>query len=482
MFHLVSCQSTKKTNSNDKTYNGSIGTQLTPYQEAEQYLAEKRSDSSVYWGDGISDISKDIGKGKIEARLRAMNALAEQIKIKVSSDFKMIISQNSMTDKKGYSADVKKSITQKLETYTNQVLTNLKESKLFIDYPKEGSATYVVYISRKEYEDKVRNDLNRKKQLITDTIKSGDKEFAAGNYVAGINLYVQAKQLKQSFFGLIPIYYDIDGDGQADELTICINERIRGFFNNTKLSLLNDSFQYDSEGIPETLPRVYVQYTDSAGEKHHVSGLTLKPSFVKGGGRISRIITGDYGEVEVPVSRINPKSREVLLRLKVDIAKIKGVKEIAAGCSHSLVIKMKRKKTIALAISFINHKKNVVPGNIKEKIASLMLDKKYSVIHTPFKRESEIKNSQNVNADYIFFVSAKTTGEGAVGQYANMFTSHCGANIKVYKMPLKSQAFSGNIENAQGFGVSIESAGWDAFGKISESIVKKAEKIIEGIK
>ncbi len=475
---FLSCQTAKK----NRDISGKNRTSLASYHEAENYLDAKRADNTIYWGDGMADISMDLWKGKIDARKRAMNALSEQIKIKVSSDVEMVISKNSVSNGGAYSEEVKKSITQKLETYTNQVLTNLKESKLFIDYPQKGTATYVVYISKKEYEAKVKNDLNQKKQLITDTIKSGDKEFVNGNFIAGVNLYARAKQLKQSFFGLIPIYYDIDGDGKAEELTICINDRIRNFFTNIKLTLLNASFLYDSEGLLETLPRVYARYTDLNGEKHHVAGLSLKAVFVKGGGRIAPIITGDYGEVEIPFTRINPRSREVTIRLVVNTAKINGIKKIAAGGGTSLIIKMKRKKTIALAVNFLNNRKNIIPGNIKEKIASILLEKKYSVIHKPFKRESEIKNTKNVNADYIFFVSAKTTGSGAVGQYANMFTSHCGANIKVYKMPLKNQAFSGNIRKAQGFGVSLESAGWDAFGKITDKIIKNAEEIIEGIK
>ena len=452
------------------------------YNAAEAYIEGKRGDSSVYWGEGIANIEGDIGKCKIEARARAIGDLAGQIKTQVSSDFKKVIRTNGVTNGGDWSEAVEKSIEQKLETYTSQVLTNLKESRLFIDYPERGTGTYVVYISKKEYEDTVKKDMNRKKQLITDTIRSGDRAFLKKRFIEGLQQYIHAREMKQSFFGMIPVWQDIDGDNRAEELTLAIDERIRQFIGGLRLSLLNDAFLYDSEGNPETMPRVYVRHTGVTGIQSPVAGLPLKIVFVKGEGAVTPAATGEYGEVEIAVNRINPKHRETVIRVGVDAEKISGLKEIATGHEQSVEIKMKRKKTIALTVSFANEKKQSIPGSLKAKVTTMLLDNKYSVIHLPFASEEAIKKSRNINADYILMIRATSSGGGAVGQYANMYTAYCGAALKVYKMPLKSLEFSETLKKHQGFGVSLESAGWDGFGKIKGRIEQMAKDIIERIK
>jgi hypothetical protein len=52
----------------------------------------------------------------------------------------------------------------------------------------------------------------------------------------------------------------------------------------------------------------------------------------------------------------------------------------------------------------------------------------------------------------------------------------------MYSLPLKNLVFSENVAPAQGFGVSADSAGWDAFGKIRGAIFNQAETMIGRIK
>lgn len=453
-------------------------TMTSAYKKANAYLSEKRSDNTIYWGEGMANIGEDLGKEKIEARKRAISALADQIKIQVTSDVEMTINKSSVVNGTTYSEEVKKSISSKLETYTNQVLTNLKESGLFIDYPKAGTGTYLVYVSRKDYDGKVKNDLRKKKQLISDTIRSGDREFVSGNQVNGIRQYLKAKEMLYSFFGNIPIYDDIDEDGKPENLAISISERIRGFFSNLELSLMNSGFQYDSEGIPESLPRIYAQYRDPAGQKKHVAGLPLSVVFVKGQGQVAPVVTGNYGEAEVSFIRLNSKFRSIYIKVDIDKGKIPGLSQFPHTDTAILKIKLNRKKAVALAIHFSNNKKSTPPRNLKENITTALLDKNYSVLNVPFKSEADVKKSTGVNADYIFLVKILSNGGGTVGQYSSMYTSYCGAALKLYKMPLKTLSFSDSVKQTQGFGVSLDSAGWDGFGKINSTILKKAEKMI----
>jgi len=452
------------------------------YKAAEAYIEAKRADNSVYWGEGIANIEGDIGECKIEARKRAIGDLSGQIKTQVSSDFKRVIRTNATTSGGVLSEDVEKSIEAKLETYTSQVLTNLKESRLYIDYPEKGTGTYIVFISKKEYNEKVKKDMNQKKQLVTDTIRSGDRAFVNKQFLEGINQYIQARQMKQSFFGMIPVYQDIDGNGSQEEFIISIDERIRTFFSGLKLSLLNNGFQYDSQGAPETLPRVYVRFRDVSGTENPVSGLPLRTVFATGEGAVSTAVTGDYGEVELAVTRINPKHRETLIRVDIDRNKIMGLEAVSTGREQSLAVRLKRQKTIALSVSFSNYNKKSVPSKLKDSVTGILLDKKYSVVHLPVLSEQAIKNSTDINADYVFLIRANTSGGGAVGQYANMFTANCGASLKVFKMPLKNLSLSESVKTVQGFGVSKENAGWDGFGKIRGKIEKKAKAMIERIK
>lgn len=450
------------------------------YKKADEYATNIRNNPDIYWGEGMAIIGTDLGKCKELARQTAIKNLSGQIKTRVKSDVEVLVNKKSALMGSSYTNDVKRSFNEKLKTYTSQVLTDIHESRLFIDYPKKDTATYYVYINKKDYEQKVKKDLNQKKNFITSNIKNGDNNFKSGNYMASMKDYINAKEMKNSFFSSLPVYEDIYRTGEKQEVSGYIKNRINSFLSSIELSLLNKDFTYSAQGRLDKSLEVYAQFTDSSGEKKPVKGLPLKFEVIKGSMNVKLPVTGSYGETELSVVKIDPSFKEIIAQISVDIDKItEGSEEVAAGNS-TLKLKLSRQNSVAVAAVFLNNGKKYLPQNVKDHVKSTILNKKFSIIDIPYK-DSLKDDLSYLNADYLVVIKVLSSGGGVVGNFSNMYASNCSAVISLYSLPDKNLIAQKNTGAKKGFGVSIESAGWDGFGKNRQNIIKKSDYIIESI-
>ncbi len=451
------------------------------YKDADEYAKKLRNNPDIYFGEGVANIGSDIGLCKEKARKSALKYLAEHIEVKVESDVKVIINKNFQKSSSDYNSEIEKRFNEKLKIYTSQVLTDIHESKLFPDYPRKGDATYFVYIYKKDYEEKVKKDLNQKKNYIISNIKNGDENFNKGNYVLAIKDYVNAEKMKKSFFSNIPVYEDINSTGNKIELSHLVKNKITDFFSKIELSLLNNDFQYSPKGKLSKNPEIYAQYIDKNNEKHIVKGLPLTIEVIKGKLQSRPFVTGLYGEAELNIINLDPSFRETLLKVAVDREKITGEKPDEVLNNSSIKIKLVRKKTIAVAAVFFNNGKKYLPKNIKDHIQSFALERGFGVVDISY--EESLKNDfPNLNADFLLVVKINSSKGKSAGNYANMFISNCSASISLYSLPSKNLAARENTGLKKGFGVSSDSAGWDGFGKNRAEIISKSDSVIGAIK
>jgi hypothetical protein len=445
--------------------------------EAKQFIAEKRRDKAFYIGEGTANIGADLGKGKLEAKNRAREELARQIRVKVESDFSMITEKRGV----GASAEVQQEITQRLETYTSQVLTNVQESESFIDFPRKGDVTVLVFITKEEYEVKVKEDLNQKKNMVVEAVKQAEKALKNKEYVRSLQQFLEAGEMQRAFFGRVPVYAEIDGDGLRDELSNHVTFRVEGITSRIQLTLLNDSFLYDPEGHLERQPRVLAQYLDGTGAKVPVTSLPLVATFAEGQGNVSSCVTGVYGQAELPVNHVDPSLKTAVLQVTPDLASLGNFTAYDLPPMRPLKVDLTRKRAVALLVHCKNGSEGVNVTDLTDAVTSLLLERQLTVVPVAKDKSAAAVSGDSLNADFLLSVEIDPSGGGTVGSYANMHTARCAAGLSLYTLPAKSLTRKKNLAAQEGFGVTAESAAWDAFGKSRGPILSVAGKMIKGI-
>ncbi|VVS90614.1 LPP20 family lipoprotein [Desulfoluna spongiiphila] len=445
--------------------------------EAKGFIAEKRRDKNLYIGEGTANIGADLGKGKLEAKNRAREELARQIRVKVESDFQLITEKRGV----GASAEVQQEITQRLETYTSQVLTNVQESDFFIDYPKTGTVTVLVFIPKEAYEVQVKEDLNQKKEMVVEAVKQAEKALKNGEYVRALKQFLEAGTMQRAFFGRVPVYAEIDGDGLRDELSNHVTFRVEGITSRIQLSLLNDTFLYDPEGHLEKQPRVLARYLDGTGTSVPVTSLPLVASFAEGQGRVAPCVTGVYGQAELAVSAVDPSLKTAVLQVAPDFTSLGDFSAYDLPPMRPLKVDLLRKRAVALLVCCKNGGKGINVSGLTDAVTSLLLNRQLTVVPVDNGQTVASVSGDSLNADYLLAVEVVPSGGGTVGSYANMHAARCGAGLSLYTLPAKSLTKKENLASQEGFGITAESAVWDAFGKSREPIVKAAGKMMERV-
>ncbi|VFQ42549.1 hypothetical protein [Desulfoluna butyratoxydans] len=445
--------------------------------EARAFIAEKRKDPSLYIGEGTANIGADLGKGKLEAKDRAREELARQIRVKVESDFQLITEKRGV----GASAAVQQEITQRLETYTSQVLTNVRESDFFIDYPKTGTVTVLVFIPKEAYEVQVKEDLNQKKEMVVEAVRQAEKALKNGEHVRALKQFLEAGSMQKAFFGRVPVYAEIDGDGLRDELSNHVAFRVAGITGRIQLSLLNDTFLYDPEGRLEKQPRIMARYLGATGSGQPVTNLPLAVSFAEGQGQVTPGVTGVYGQAELAVGSVDPSLKTAVLKVTPDFSALGDFSAYDLSPMRPLKVDLTRKRAVALLVRCKHADKGLNVSGLTDAVTSLLLNRKLTVVPVDQGLTPASVNGDALNADYLLTVEVDPSGGGTVGSYANMHAARCGAGLSLYTLPAKSLTRKETLPSQEGFGVTAESAVWDAFGKSREPIVKAAGTMMKGI-
>ena len=456
------------------------------YRKANKYISEKRKDSTIYFGDGTANIGDDLGQAKIEAKKRAREALAKQIKVAVESDFKMIVSSESENIGKKYSEKTTEEIRKRTQQYTDQVLTNVMESPPFIDYPQDSLITYILYIDKDKYKKQVKNDLNRKKEMIKSMVIKGNKEFKKQHYYSALKNWIDAKIYLDKFFKGLPVQDDINHDGVDEEINSNVNGKINKLLGNLSLSLLNKDFIYDIKGRLNHNPILYLQYNDSLNKKQPVQNFRIKSVFVENDGNISRTInTGKYGQAELKINKVQPENSTAILKSQIDKKMIPQLHKYYSAELPSIRINLQRKKTIAMAISFYNGDEKHAPEMLKNKMNSVALDRDFGVITTAVQGSDvsadEISEANKLNADYLLYVNISASKASSVGGYDNMFTSDCSGKVSLYNLPSGNMVKTKQSKSVEGYGSSSSNAGWDGYGKLEKPIIEITKTILGAV-
>jgi len=444
--------------------------------EAEMFIETKKIDSRIYWGEGISNIENDLGKAKIEAKKRAQADLTEKIEVTIESDITTIL---SATDKKV----MRDQITEKINAYTQQVLNDVNE-RYFIDHPRKKELTYFIFISRHDYVKRVNEDLENKKSILRQTVQGGDRELSASHCMAALRNWLLAYQASLSFFGGLPLQDDLNSDGKKEEVTFAIIQRISRLFDCMTIILLNENeIKYGPEGELVDKPDLLIQYQDSAGNKTGVGNLPIKISFETGRGNCpGNLLTGAYGQIELPVSQLDASFTLSYLNVSVDMERIEGISSIASIQPPNFLIPMKKIRTVVIFITATSRPAEISFLRLENEIKEVLLSKGLAavsgknIVWPPEHRHWE--ELRKNNADYLLAIALTFSGSNNVGNFQNLHVASCAATFNLHTVLPQRLIGARSIPAAKGFGVDGSAAAGDALQRNKKELIAKINELL----
>lgn len=443
-----------------------------------QSLQMKKADETLYWGEGIATIGGDIGAAREQAKERALHDLSQKIQVNVEADISQVIQSNMSAS----SEDIRELFTQKVRTYTQSALTNTRD--LFVvDYPASGNCTFLVFMSRAEYQRKVNEDLKMKKSAVRNAVENGDAAMKHSDFMLAANHWANARDHLNNFFGDLPLQDDLDKNGKNEEVHAYLQQKMGNLFGNIELSFLPDEISYDAAGTLSKKPIVQAKYEDANGRTQSIANLPLKVEFTGGKGRVSgNVITDNYGTAKLALT-VDASNPQTSIAVQIDKNAVDGLADFNLPRLAEAKMTFEKIKTIAIAVSFKNQSKRSTPDVLLNEIKNILLAKGFLTVDfsTASSRvtSTDLTRASTSNADYLLVVSLRSAGGGTVGGYSNMFASTVSGFVSLYKLPRGEQIATDQVHAAKGFGVSASVAGWDAYGKVKNKAMEIARRIIE---
>jgi hypothetical protein len=478
---LVGCSMMKK--------DGVPGSEPTPEQQEKkiqlqrdkEYIQIKRDDATIYLGEGIFNIAGDIGNAKEEAKKRALRALSQNIEVRVESDFEGVVTDLQVHTLEGISETIREEIRDRIHTYTNQVIHDIDE-RWFPNVPQDDNLTYLVWISRSDYEEKVKNDLNNKKAGVLTSIRNGDIEYERGNYISALANWIYTRMLMKQYFGVgVPVQDDADGDGLSEELNAYLEGKVTHFVSNLEIHFPN-SCSYDVQGNLTLTGNEKLEVYLALSQEGAISGIPLKVEFERGAGSLDSqsVRTNSSGKAELPIRSIDPTYREVNICISVDAEQIPGLEEvfdlpsIPRACTS-----IERIQTIAYSIR-LEKIDDLSPW--EDEIHSIITGKELASVPFSIGNQTSIEeilgNVQSTHADYFLFIEGRTSGGTESGDFSDIYSANCSGSVKIFRIDSRMNLASEPIPEKRGMGISPRAAEEEGYRKMKQDILGKVRAVI----
>jgi len=439
-------------------------------QEIKKEIKEIKKNPEVYYGEAFAEIKRfegDLWEATQQARKRAREQLNEYIKVRVNTSLRQVLK----VGKKEY----KKEIEDMTCLYADKVLEEVNYHD-FPDYPRKGLVTCLAVVSKARYKQTVLKELENKKTKIITHLRAGLKALKAELISQAIDNFIQAKKWYEEFFKSVPLNMDLDKDGKIEETGAVIDVYLTSVLKCLEFRREEKRYTYGMDGEVIRKPFVFVYYREKK-KKVPVSGLPLKAEFVQGEGKISEmeLVTGDSGDVEIPVEYVNPQNVETTIQLSVDF----DISDVALPFYR---VELEKRKGVAYSVVFKKGEKISHPSLLKDIVKSVLSRYNYDIQEITIEKTEpsdwDIEKAIESNADYFLIVSVERISSSQVGDY-DMYQARVASKIMVYKLPEKRLLTSLEGPSASGFGASKTSAVSNALGKIKNKLTDVIEEEIK---
>lgn len=439
--------------------------------DIKRLIRAKKDRPTIYWGEGITRISKDLGYSIMEAKNRARTDLSQKIEVHIISDFRSILELNE-------NQKVSEKYRERICVYSDKVFTNLKE-EYYIDYPKRGNVTYFVYIRKDDYRKQVQSDLEEKKKTIVSLIRQGKDRLKTSDVAGALRSWSKARLLMHTFFKDLPVNAKLFNGNPVD-----LNRKITKLVSEC-IALLSiepiipGNLQYNSNGVITPAKFDICAYYKKGGkEKAGISQIPILCEVIEGKVEANRkVLTRDYGEASIYLSKINPKYKITQLLFCLDTASIPGFSKFDNISIPTKVVTVKRKKTISVSIAAMSENTSFYKQQYYNIISALINKSGYDII-----KISSLEKSGFNNADFFLEIMVDCIDKGSAGDFTNLFVATCSIQFNCYRVADKKLINSDKIESTDGYGVETNAAITDALTNLKPKIKDKILSTIRNIK
>jgi len=421
------------------------------------WVNKRPVDNSYYIGIGMVQKYKSENYAQ-SAKNNALNDLASEISINISSELVDI-----MIEKSGMNAEESRSEIQ------SQTKADLEEYELVDTW--ENDYEYWVYYRLSKAKYKANVELKRKNaiSLSLDLYrKAKEKENnwnTKGSTInAALEYYVNALKPLENYYGE-PL--EVNYDGNKIFLQNEIFSSLQWILSKMKLKPINSKLDVKVGNTLETEMKLKVSFTEN-GNSVIVTNLPVKYSFMKGSGNLVETRkTDSKGVVSGQIIDISPNQKIQMIKASIDLTHYFSEGTTSDYLLNTLrQIKVPETKFIINVIGpkvYLESYENNLgsPLNVKilePKIKSFLTQKGYSFTEDI----SEADAMMTINAD-------SRQGTEMYGQ----FVAFADASISVTDMNSGEEIYKNAIQNKKGIQLSFEKAGLKAYQLISAEIEEK---------
>lgn len=436
------------------------------YQEEIKLIKQKHG-VELYVGEAVAykSYGEDFGETIEKAKQRAISNLAAGIKIKVES---VVKDELSFATGKG----VDEKFNRVIKTYVDDLLTK-PQIKIYEHYPKKNSVTAVAYVSKQHYDEVLEQRLKSQVSRIIEFISKGFQFLKSGMIIQALKSFSQGWLLLEKEFYYLPLRFDVNNDGEEDDLIALTESKIFEIVQCIKILVPDEKIFFTSSGVVGksfTLKSVYVSV-----DKNEIplENLPIRVVAIKGTVEpaVVQIVTNRIGEAEVKIDRISPDYKEVKLFAEVDLKSI-GIPAQLVLPSEGCTITLYKKSKVILACknSYLDTQKQ--DNFFCYKLIPLLTEYGFEVedwcdrISEVTKKELNL--AKTVGADYLLFVKVYSTAD-KLGEY-EMFYSNVSLTLEIYSIDYGLISQVDNNLNAKGYGVSASDAVYNAKTNILEKL------------
>ncbi|MRT92296.1 LPP20 family lipoprotein [Ancylomarina sp. 16SWW S1-10-2] len=371
---------------------------------------KNRPVSSEYY-IGISVVKKDVENYMQLAKNKALEDLASQISIQISSNSVLTQFEDNTSFKEEFESQVKTSLVQDLEGYELVASWNNKKGNEYWEYYR---------LSKNQYALMQRLKLNKAKKLAQSYFEE------AKEYEAKLNL-IQALSYYSKSIAALKKHLDQDLSVMTFEGSVNLGteiyKRIQDIYSQIQFVPVKKNIKIEISTSVKDPFLVKVNWVSDEGEKPLIN-LPLAFNFITGDGILNKnVYTDEFGYASSQLSRVTSKQSLQKIEASLDLSsilkpddvdyelkKIFLTPELAPKCSIILnVERLKAYMTFSEKIFGEDSKRSILKNAIKKELsenyfsfiedkdsANVILDVKTNVV------KGEIKEGRNYKVHIVY--------------------------------------------------------------------------------
>uniref|UniRef100_UPI003567A946 LPP20 family lipoprotein n=1 Tax=Ancylomarina sp. TaxID=1970196 RepID=UPI003567A946 len=371
---------------------------------------KNRPVSSGYY-IGVSVVSKNVDNYMQLAKNKALQDLASQISINISSNSVLYQFEDNTSFKEEFESQVKTSLVQELEAYEFVASWNNKRGNEYWEYYR---------LSKKQYALLQRLKLNKAKRLAQNYFDEATMYEDKLDLIQALSYYVKSiKALKKHLDQDLSV---MTFEGPIN-LGTEIFKRIQNIYTRTQLVPVNKNIKIEISTSIKDPFMVKASWASDEGEKELVN-LPLNFDFVTGGGLLDKHAnTDEFGYASSQLTRVTSKEKLQKVEAALDLSSILNqddedyeiykmflTPELAPKCS--IILNVERLKAYMLFSEKIFGKdsqrsilKSAIKKELSENFFSFTEDKNSANVILDVKTnvtKGEIKEGRNYKVHIVY--------------------------------------------------------------------------------